>query len=81
MLCSHCQIVVDGAGPPEWDPRPRIGAYLGHSSFHVDTATLTFNFSKGRVTLHTTSYFMTDLFSIYDIYGAGVCTPIFGRSI
>ena len=29
-----------GAGPPKWEPRSRIGVYLGHSPFHADSVAL-----------------------------------------
>ena len=38
-----------GAGPPKWEPRSRIGVYLGHSPFHAGSVALVFNPSTGRV--------------------------------
>ena len=38
-----------GAGPPKWEPRSRIGVYLGHSPFHADSVVLVFNPFTGRV--------------------------------
>jgi len=38
-----------GPGPPKWEPRSRIGVYLGHSPFHAGSTALVFNPSTGRV--------------------------------
>ena len=38
-----------GAGPPKWEPRSRIGVYLGHSPFHAGSVALVFNPLTGRV--------------------------------
>ena len=38
-----------GPGPPKWEPRSRIGVYLGHSPFHAGSVALVFNPSTGRV--------------------------------
>ena len=38
-----------GAGPPKWEPRSRIGVYLGHSPFHAGSVALVFNPTTGRV--------------------------------
>ena len=40
---------ADGAGPTKWEPRSRIGVYLGHSPFHAGSVSLVFNPSTGRV--------------------------------
>ena len=32
-----------GPGPPKWEPRSRIGVYLGHSPFHAGSVALVFN--------------------------------------
>ncbi|KAL7546945.1 LOW QUALITY PROTEIN: hypothetical protein ACHAWF_014538, partial [Thalassiosira exigua] len=37
-----------GAGPPKWEPRSRIGVYLGHSPFHAGSVALVFNPATGR---------------------------------
>ena len=39
----------EGAGPPKWEPRSRIGVYLGHSPFHVGSVGLVWNSTTGRV--------------------------------
>jgi hypothetical protein len=38
-----------GAGPPKWDPRARIGVYLGHSPMHAGNVALVFNPKTGHV--------------------------------
>ena len=38
-----------GAGPPKWQPRSRIGVYLGHSPFHAGNVALVWNPRTGRV--------------------------------
>ena len=38
-----------GAGPPKWEPRSRIGVYLGHSPFHARSVALVWNPNTGRV--------------------------------
>ena len=32
-----------GPGPPKWEPRSRIGVYLGHSSFHAGSVARVLN--------------------------------------
>lgn len=36
-------------GPPKWEPRSRIGIYLGHSPFHAGNVALVFNPTTGYV--------------------------------
>ena len=36
-------------GPPKWEPRSRIGIYLGHSPFHAGSVALVFNPTTGLV--------------------------------
>ena len=36
-------------GPPKWEPRSRIGVYLGHSPFHAGSVALVFNPATGHV--------------------------------
>ena len=38
-----------GPGPPKWEPRSRIGVYLGHSPFHAGSVALVWNPTTGRV--------------------------------
>jgi hypothetical protein len=35
--------------PPKWEPRSRIGVYLGHSPFHAGSVALVFNPKTVRV--------------------------------
>ena len=36
-------------GPPKWEPRSRIGVYLGHLTFHAGSVALVWNPTTGRV--------------------------------
>ena len=36
-------------GPPKWEPRSRIGVYLGHSPFHAGSVALVLNPTTGHV--------------------------------
>ena len=36
-------------GPPKWEPRSRIGVYLGHSPFHAGSVALVLNPTTGLV--------------------------------
>lgn len=36
-------------GPPKWEPRSRVGIYMGHSPFHAGNVALVFNIKTGRV--------------------------------
>ena len=36
-------------GPPKWDPRSRVGAYLDHSSMHAGSVALIINPVTGYV--------------------------------
>ena len=38
-----------GAGPPKWEPRSKIGVYLGHSPLHAGIVALVWNPTTGRV--------------------------------
>ena len=38
-----------GAGPPKWDPRSRLGIYLGHSPSHAGNVALVLNPRTGLV--------------------------------
>jgi hypothetical protein len=38
-----------GAGPPKWDPRARLGIYLGHSPSHAGSVALVLNPRTGLV--------------------------------
>lgn len=48
VLDSRLQ-TAGGAGPPKWQPRSRIGVYLGHSPFHSGSVALVWNPRTGRV--------------------------------
>ena len=37
------------AGPPKWEPRSRIGVYIGHSPFHAGSVALVWNPTTARV--------------------------------
>ena len=37
------------SGPLKWDPRSRLGVYLGHSQAHASNVALVFNIYTGRV--------------------------------
>ena len=36
-------------GPPKWEPRSRVGIYLGHSPFHAGSVSLVLNPTTGHV--------------------------------
>lgn len=36
-------------GPPKWEPRSRVGIYMGHSPFHAGNVALVFNIKTGRI--------------------------------
>ena len=38
-----------GAGPPKWDPRSRLGIYLGHSPSHAGSVALVLNPKTGLI--------------------------------
>ena len=38
---------VGGGGPPKWDPRARLGIYLGHSPSHAGSVALVMNPKTG----------------------------------
>ena len=38
-----------GAGPPKWEPRSRIGVYIGNSPFHAGSVEIVWNTTTGRV--------------------------------
>ena len=38
-----------GAGPPKWDPRSRLGMYLGHSPSHAGNVALVLNPKTGLI--------------------------------
>ena len=40
---------VGGGGPPKWDPRARLGIYLGHSPSHAGSVALVMNLKTGLV--------------------------------
>jgi hypothetical protein len=48
-VLDHCLQSAGGPGPSKWEPRSRIGAYLGHSPFHTGSVALVFNPKTARV--------------------------------
>ncbi len=48
VLDSRAQS-AGGPGPPKWEPRSRIGMYLGHPPFHAGSVALVFNPRTGRI--------------------------------
>ena len=40
---------VGGAGPPKWDPRYRLGIYVGHSPSHAGSVALVLNPESGLI--------------------------------
>ena len=40
---------VGGGGPPKWDPRARLGIYLGHLPLHAGSVALVMNPKTGLV--------------------------------
>ena len=63
-----------GAGPPKWEPRSRIGVYLGHSPFHAGSVALVWNPSTGRVSPQFHVVFDDD-FSTVSYMEAGTIPP------
>jgi hypothetical protein len=39
-VLDHCLQSAGGPGPPKWEPRSRMGVYLGHSPFHAGSVAL-----------------------------------------
>ena len=64
-----------GAGPPKWEPRSRIGVYLGHSPFHAGSVALVFNITTGRVSPQYHVVFDDD-FSTVEYMDAGTVPRI-----
>ena len=48
VLDAHLQS-SGGPGTPKWEPRSRIGVYLGHSPFHAGNVALVWNPITGRL--------------------------------
>lgn len=63
-----------GAGPPKWEPRSRIGVYLGHSPFHAGSVALVWNPTTGRVSPQFHVVFDDD-FSTVTYMEAGTIPP------
>ena len=63
-----------GPGPPKWEPRSRIGVYLGHSPFHAGSVALVFNPRTGRVSPQYHVVF-DDTFSTVPYMDAGTEPP------
>ena len=63
-----------GPGTPKWEPRSRIGVYLGHSPFHAGSVALVFNPRTGRVSPQYHVVF-DDTFSTVPYMDAGTVPP------
>jgi hypothetical protein len=63
-----------GPGPPKWEPRSRIGVYLGHSPFHASSMALVFNPKTGQVMPQYHVVF-DDIFSTVPYMDAGTVPP------
>jgi hypothetical protein len=48
-VLDHCLQTANGPSPPKWEPRSRMGVYLGHSPFHAGSVALVFNPKTVRV--------------------------------
>ena len=48
-VLDHRLQLAGGPGPPKWEPRSRIGVYLGHSTFHTGSIALVFNPKTAQV--------------------------------
>jgi hypothetical protein len=48
-VMDQCLQSAGGPGPPKWEPRSRMGVYLGHSPFHAGSVALVFNPKTARV--------------------------------
>ncbi len=48
-VLDHRLHSAGGPGPLKWEPRSRIGVYLGHSPFHARSVALVFNPKTARV--------------------------------
>ena len=42
-----CPVFVSSAGPTKWDPRSRLGVYVGRSPFHAGSVVLVLNPKSG----------------------------------
>ena len=55
LLVAQCMFwmlgcrIQGGGGPPKWDPRARLGMYLGHSPSHAGSVALVLNLRTGLV--------------------------------
>ena len=63
-----------GPGPPKWEPRSRIGVYLGHSPFHAGSVALVFNPKTGWVSPQYHVVF-NDTFSTVPYMDTGMVPP------
>ena len=73
MLYARLQNSL-GAGPPKWEPRSRIGLYLGHLPFHAGSVALVWNPTTGRVSPQYHVVFYDD-FSTVPYMEAGTIPP------
>ena len=63
-----------GAGPPTWEPRSRIGVYIGNSTFHAGSVALVWNPTTGRVSPQFNVVFDDD-WSTMPYMKAGMLSP------
>ena len=63
-----------GPGPPKWEPRSRIGVYLGHSPFHAGSVALVWNPTTGYVSPQYHVVFDDD-FTMVPYMAAGTVPP------
>ena len=63
-----------GSGPPKWEPRSRIGVYLGHSPLHAGSVALVWNTTTGCVSPKYHLVF-DDAFSTVTYMEAGTIPP------
>ena len=63
-----------GGMAPKWEPRSRIGVYLGHSPSHAGSVAIVFNPSTGRVSPQYHVVFDDD-FTTVEYMEAGTTPP------
>ena len=73
-VLDSCPQSPGGTGPPKWEPRSRIGVYLGHSPFHAGSIALVFNPTTGQVSPQYHVIF-DDTFSTVPYMDVGTVSP------
>jgi hypothetical protein len=71
-VLDHCLQSAGGPGPPKWEPRSRIGVYLGHSHFHARSVALVFKPKTARVSPQYHVIFDDDFTTVPYIEGGEV---------